>query len=74
MKRKIDRSELEKRHQTVADSFTEEESDAILQVRAGDVWTDFIRIPPEKRDGDAAPRQDGSVPLLDDMTGIRQWE
>ena len=74
MKKKIDRSELEKRQQTVADSFTEEGSDAILQVRAGDVWTDFIRVPPEKRDPDTPARQDGSVPLLDDMTGIRQWE
>ena len=74
MKKKIDRTEREKRHQTVADSFTEGESDAILQVRAGDVWTDFIRVAPEKRDTDGASRQDGSVPLLDDMTGIRQWE
>lgn len=74
MKKKIGRPDREKRHQTVADSFTEGASNAILQVRAGDVWTDFIRVPPQKPDSDGAPRQDGSVPIIDDMTGIRQWE
>jgi hypothetical protein len=74
MKKHIDRVEREKRHQTVAESFAEGDSEAILQVRAGDVWTDFIRVPPEKRDPDSSPRQDGTVPLIDDMTGIRQWE
>jgi len=74
MKKRIDPAEREKRHQTVVDSFTETESEAILQVRAGDVWTDFIRVPPEKQDGDAPTRNDGGVPLIDEMTGIRQWE
>jgi hypothetical protein len=73
MKKRMDKSEREKRHQTVVDSFIETESEAILQVRAGDVWTDFIRVPPRKGE-DASPRQDGGVPLIDEMTGIRQWE
>jgi hypothetical protein len=73
MKKRMDKFEREKRHQTVVDSFIETESEAILQVRAGDVWTDFIRVLPQKRE-DASPRQDGGVPLIDEMTGIRQWE
>lgn len=74
MKKRIDPAERERRHQTVVDSFIDNEAEAILQVRAGDVWTDFIRVPPEKRDADAPPRQDGGVPLIDEMTGVRQWE
>jgi hypothetical protein len=74
MKKRMDKAEREKRHQTVVDSFIETESEAILQVRAGDVWTDFIRVPPEKREDEVSPRQDGGVPLIDEMTGIRQWE
>ena len=74
MNKNTDPLEREKRHLTVVDTFTEGETEAILQVRAGDIRTDFIRVPPEKRDSDGSLRQDGSVPLLDDMTGIRQWE
>ncbi len=74
MKKRTDAVELERTHLTVADSFIEDESEAVLQVRAGDVWSDFIRVAPEKRDPDALPRHHGGVPLLDDMTGIRQWE
>lgn len=68
-------TEVEKPHLTVADSFDEGDASAVLQVRAGQVWTDFIRVAPEKRDpGAPALRHEGTVPLLDDMTGIRQWE
>lgn len=74
MKKQTDPFEQEKRHPTVVDSSTDEESASVLQVRAGDVWSDFIRVQPENRDPESPPRQDGSVPLLDDMTGIRQWE
>jgi len=74
MKKNTEPVERETRHLTVVDTFTQGESEAILQVRAGDIWTDFIRVPPEKRNADGSPRQDGTVPLLDDMTGIRQWE
>lgn len=66
------RFEREKRHPTVAETFAGDDSHPIVQVRAADVWTDFVREA-EKREPDS-PRQHGTVPLLDDMTGIRQWE
>jgi hypothetical protein len=66
--------ELERPHATVSDSFEGDDSPPLLQVRMGDVWSDFIRVAPENRDRAASPRHDGVVPLLDDMTGIRQWE
>lgn len=67
--------DVERPHPTVSDSFEGDDTGAVLQVRlGGDIWSDFIRIAPEKRDPDALPRRDGGVPLFDDMTGIRQWE
>ena len=66
-------TEREKPHPTVAETFGAEGSEPIVQVRAADVWTDFVRESAEKREPES-PRQNGSVPLLDDMTGIRQWE
>jgi hypothetical protein len=66
--------EVEKPHPTVSDSFRGDDAGPLLQVRMRDVWSDFIRVAPEKRDPDDAPRHEGSVPLLDEMTGIRQWE
>jgi hypothetical protein len=66
--------ELERPHPTVSDSFEGEDSPPLLQVRMGDVWSDFIRVAPEKRGRDISSRYDGVIPLLDDMTGIRQWE
>lgn len=71
MKKPLD---TEKPQPTVVDSFNEDEAGAVLRVRAGDIWTDFIRVAPEKRDPGAAPRPEGTVPLFDEMTGIRQWE
>jgi hypothetical protein len=65
--------EREKEHPTVSDSSNADESEPILSVRAGDVWTEFVRDTRNESD-EEAPRQTGSVPLLDDMTGIRQWE
>jgi hypothetical protein len=66
--------ELEKPHPVASDSADGDDVAPLLQVRMGDIWSDFIRVAPEKRDPDASPRHDGTVPLLDDMTGIRQWE
>lgn len=66
--------DVEKPHPTVADSFGADETGPVLQVRLGDIWSDFIRAAGESRDPDAPSRQDGAVPLFDDMTGIRQWE
>ena len=73
MKDHNDPVDREEAHPTVADSFTRDESEPIVQGRAGDVWTDFVRQQPEKREPEP-PRQNGTVPLLDEMTGIRQWE
>lgn len=67
-------TEVEKPHLTVSDSFDDGDGSAVLQVRASQIWTDFIRVAPETRDPDASARNVGTVPLLDDMTGIRQWE
>jgi len=68
-------TEVEKPYPTVSDSFDDADEGAVLKVRAGEIWSDFVRIAPEKRDA-GAPflTNEGTVPLLDDMTGIRQWE
>ena len=73
MKKRTDSTEREKEHPTVSDSSKADESEPILSVRAGDVWTDFVRDT-RKESEEETPRQSGNVPLLDDMTGIRQWE
>ncbi|HEU4748137.1 MAG TPA: hypothetical protein VFS56_06515 [Gemmatimonadaceae bacterium] len=73
MKDKKDAVDREKAHPTVAESFMREESEPIVEVRAGDVWTDFVRESPDRREPET-PRPNGTVPLLDEMTGIRQWE
>ena len=73
MKDEKDHLEREQPHPTVVDNFTGDDSEPIVQVRAADVWTDFVRESAEKREPESL-RQNGSVPLLDDMTGIRQWE
>jgi hypothetical protein len=67
-------TDIKKPHLTVSDAFEGDDATPILQVRMRDLWSDFIRVAPEKSDPEAPPRHDGSVPLLDDMTGIRQWE
>jgi hypothetical protein len=74
MKKRTDSIEREQEHLTVSDSSHADESEPILSVRAGDVWTDFVRDTQKEREEESAPRQSGNVPLLDDMTGIRQWE
>lgn len=73
MKNRKDPLELEKEHATVSDTPSADDSEPILSVRAGDVWTDFVREPRKESEGES-PRPNGSVPLLDEMTGIRQWE
>ena len=73
MKKPNDPRELEKEHPTVSDSTNADESEPILSVRAGDVWTEFVREPRKESEAES-PRPNGTVPLLDEMTGIRQWE
>ena len=65
--------DMEKPHETVADSLGDDPRVEPLTVRLGDLWNDLYRVAHERRDLDA--RESGSaVPLLDDMKGIRQWD
>ena len=67
-------SDIEKPHETVAESFSNGLGGEPLTVRLGDLWTDLIRVPEEIRNPDAPPRSPSAVPLLDDMKGILQWD
>lgn len=69
----LHRTDVEMPHPVVVDSIPGDEPGEIVPVRAGDVWSDFTRAVTESRDSEAH-RRDGVVPLLDDMTGIAQWE
>ena len=66
--------DIEKPHETVAESFSNSLGGEPLTVRLGDLWTDFLRVADEKRDPDAPARSPSAVPLLDDMKGIMQWD
>ena len=65
-------SDIEKRHETVADSFGDGLVHEPLTVRLGDLWNDFVRGPDGERD--ASPRSSSALPLLDEMKGILQWD
>jgi hypothetical protein len=66
--------DIEKRHETVADSFSDGLGTELSTVRLGDMWSDLIRVADERRDPDTPPRPPSAVPLLDDMKGILQWD
>jgi hypothetical protein len=68
--------DIERRHPTVADSVGDALGAEPLTVRLGDLWSDFRKTSEQDRDPDAAhaSRGQGSVPLLDDMKGILQWD
>lgn len=66
--------DIEKPHETVAESFGDGLGGEPLTVRLGDLWTDFVRAADDRRDPDAPPRPRSAVPLLDDMKGILQWD
>jgi hypothetical protein len=66
--------DIEKPHETVAESFSDGLGGEPLTVRLGDLWTDLVRVAGERRDPDAPPRSPAAVPLLDDMKGILQWD
>lgn len=74
--RKIPRDRLEdveKPHPVVADAGGERVPVEPLTVRLSDPWSDFLRAADET--GAAArKRSASSVPLLDDMKGILQWD
>ena len=80
MKKRKSRSpligDIERRHPTVADSVGDALGAEPLTVRLGDLWSDFRKTADQDRDPDAAraSRGQGSVPLLDDMKGILQWD
>ena len=67
-------SDIEIPHETVADSFADGLGGDPLTVRLGDLWTDFVRTPGERRDPDASQRPSSALPLLDYMKGILQWD
>jgi hypothetical protein len=66
--------DVERPHETVAESFSDGLGGEPLTVRLGDLWTDLVRADDELRDPDAPPRSPSAVPLLDDMKGILQWD
>jgi hypothetical protein len=66
--------DIETPHPTVADSAGGELGVEPLTVRLGDLWADFMRAADQARDPEAAKESTPSVPLLDDMKGILQWD
>lgn len=58
--------DTEKPHETVAESFSDGLGVELLTVRLSGMWSELIHTP--------EPRSPSSVPLLDDMKGIRQWD
>ncbi len=65
--------DMEKPHETVADSFGDGPDVEPLTVRLGDLWNDLYRVAHQRRDPEV-PQHGSTVPLLDDMKGIRQWD
>lgn len=65
--------EIEKPHETVAESFSDGFGGELLTVRLGALWSDLFRVE-ERGDPDTPPRSPSAVPLLDDMKGIHQWD
>jgi hypothetical protein len=66
--------DLEKPHPVVADAVGNSGTGEPLVVRLGDLWSDFIRVADEARDPSAPKKGAATVPLLDDMKGILQWD
>ncbi|MFL5465832.1 MAG: hypothetical protein ACJ79B_09295 [Gemmatimonadaceae bacterium] len=67
-------ADIEKPHETVADSSGDGLVGKPITVRLGDLWSDFIRVADEGRDPESPKRPGSAVPLLDDMKGILQWD
>lgn len=66
--------DIERPHETVAESFSDGLGGEPLTVRLVDLWTDLVRVADERRDPEDPPRSPSAVPLLDDMKGILQWD
>ena len=67
-------SDIEKPHETVADSLGNGIVQEPLTVRLEDLWSDFVRSADEHADPGTAQRSRSALPLLDDMKGILQWD
>jgi hypothetical protein len=79
MKRKSDSplfGDIERPHPTVADSVGDGLGADPLPVKLGDLWSDFVREADQARAPEVPKdsRGRGTVPLLDDMKGILQWD
>ena len=68
-------ADIERPHPTVADSVGDELGAEPLTVKLGDLWTDLVRGADDERDATSSDsRPSGSVPLIDKMKGILQWD
>jgi hypothetical protein len=67
-------ADIERPHATVTDSFTDGQGAELLTVRLGALWSDLMRVPDERRNPDTPPRPSASLPLLDEMKGILEWD
>jgi hypothetical protein len=67
-------ADVESPHPTFADSIGGEPGAEPLTVRLGDLWADFMRVANQARDPEAPRGSTPTVPLLDDMKGILQWD
>jgi hypothetical protein len=79
MKRKPDSplfGDIERPHPTVADSVGDGLGAGPLPVKLAHLWSDFAADADQTREPEVPKdkRSHGSVPLLDDMKGILQWD
>ena len=66
--------DIERPHETVADSFTDGRGHELLTVRLRGLWSDLIRVGDEQADTSAPSRSSSALPLLDEMQGILRWD
>ena len=66
-------TDKEAERQTVRDAFNDVEMPP-LTVRLSGLWSDYVRGINAGRNPDAPADCSSSIPLLDDMKGILQWE
>jgi hypothetical protein len=66
--------DIERPHPTVADSIGGGLGAEPLTLRLGDLWADFMRVACQARDAEAPKGSKPTVPFLDDMKGVLQWD
>lgn len=64
--------DVERPHPTSSERFGDEAQ--TMPVRLGDSWSEFVQAAEGTNDADAPKRLGYSVPILDDMKGILQWD